>query len=180
MKKPEGDLEKEFNKAGIHFSDLVMDLEPNATYVSLDIEMALHGTGEVDLPDFTTTVVSKRGVSTIFGGWYKEKRGEQFVLGLTAYQRVPDEIQLKDYPEKLAQSFRDLCWYAGNEDTKGHEYLPDVATNLRSDVVVTDLGWYLPCRVVDNFINALGSINDTLLVGLAEDAMLYLNQVRKV
>ncbi len=173
MKKPELELEAAFNKNGVFFKE---NFElPKGKYVSLDIEIGVPAGSPILVPDFTVEVLSKRNYSTIFRNWDKEQRGDQDILKIEVLQRVPEgvEFKLQSYPQ-LTQSFVDLCWYAGNEAVT-RDYVPDVFTKLRNDAQCTDLGWYLPSRVTDTFIDAVGKIDDTMLAGMIENALIYLN-----
>jgi len=108
--------------------------------------------------------------------WALTDRDGLKILSFRASQRVPE--QLAGYAEELAmrehyaQTFQDLCFYAGNESVP-EGYQVDTITKQREGTLLADLGWILPSRFVDAVIDALGKVNDSMLAGNMDNAILY-------
>lgn len=183
MIKPDVALEKDFNDNGMFFlseQKLNEIAKGSERWLSLIVEIAVMSK-DVAAPDFSMSIVSKRGVATIVSDWKcveSEDENEPSILSFVVSQRVPDGIDCPSIPSNIAMSFMDLCFYAGNEAVP-EGFLPDTFTQLSKDAVATDLGWYLPSRYVDCTIDALGKLNDTVLGGQMEHAILYHNPLDK-
>jgi hypothetical protein len=177
MKKPDEQVEKEFNKAGIFFyeNESFFTGDDENPRIGVEVEIGMLPDAKPLTPDFLVAVKNRRGVVTMITDWTVKERGDQKVLTFIAWQRIPsgaldDGIETGD--TVLATSFLDFCYYSGNEDIDPTRN-PDVFTQVRDACLVTDLGWHLPSRFVDPLIDSLGKLNDFMLGGTLEDSMLY-------
>jgi len=179
MNKPDANTEANFNAAGLFF------FENESFYDRKDFQKigcvveigALPDAKFIDI-DFMLTFKGRRGVVMCFTDWKVEDRGDQKVLSFIAWQKIPNGTfpAVRDLfgPEApLYLSFMDLCWLSGNTEVDINA-TPSVFTKPRTTgAVQNDLGWHLPSRFVDPLIDGLGKLNDYILSGTLEDAILY-------
>jgi hypothetical protein len=181
MQRPTNDLEKEFNAGGIYFLDArsLEDSSFEGKYMGVEVEIAIPDGTKVSCPDFSYSVQNKRGVATYMTDWNLTTVNEQKCLRFLASMRVPENINLsKSLPTNIAWTFLDLCFYAGNEAIS-EDFEVDTFTKQRPDTKTVDLGWILPSRFVDTVIDALGKMNDAVLSGMLEEAILYGVRINK-
>lgn len=177
MKRPTDALEKEFNAGGVFFLTETslgeIKAKEGGKWLSLKVDIAVMA-HEVTVPDFSFSLVNKRGVAIIASDWQcsEDSDREQKILSFTVSQRYPDEVKISEYPSNLCMSFMDLCFYAGNEALP-EGFSPDTFTKMNKKVSPADLGWYLPSRFIDSLIDALGKLNDAVLAGQMQEALLY-------
>lgn len=167
-------LEKEFNSVGIHFLKEKSISDFAGEYVGLAVELAIPNESKLTVPDFTFSILNKREVAVLATDWKEKRRNEQRLLTFKIYVRCPkDAATLAAVGlSNLAMPFLDFCFYAGNEaipETFGE----DVLTKFRDDAIKGDLGWTMPVRFADPVIDALGKLNDTVLGGMMQEAILY-------
>jgi hypothetical protein len=180
MKRSE-EIEKELAKLGVTFVEqktrAEMELGPDS--VTVGIELAAVSEAPVEAPDFSVRIQSARGVATIFSDWQVEELPENVkVLKLKASITVPCYRALHNLmPVKnLAMTFLDFCYYSGSEPVSPDFKPDDVTTPLRDGAVFVDLGWHLPARFADQFIDAAGKLDNIMLGGHMENAVIYLEK----
>ncbi len=128
--------------------------------------------------DFLVTVKSKRGVVTCFTDWKVIERESQKVMQFIAWQKIPKGTfpAVRDLGEKetpLYMSFMDACWNSGEMEVDP-SVAPQVVTDHRADGSIHgDLGWHLPARFLYPLIDAVGKLNDFMLNGMMQEALLY-------
>lgn len=173
MKKPIDEVEKEFNKGGIFFLEQGKLSDPyyQGDYIGVHIEIAVMSETPVTAPDFAVSVLNRRDVAILFTDWRVFERDGQTILGLCAYQRLPEGTNLPTAVVRY-MSFLDLCFYAGNEAIP-EVYGEDIFTKPDAGYKPGDLGWTMPSRFVDAFIDAFGKLDSTMLGGNAKEALLY-------
>jgi hypothetical protein len=178
MQRPDAALEKEFNDNGVFFlgAKSIHDPSFDGSYLGVEVEIAVTQDSIVTVPDFTFSIVNKRGVAALMTDWTLVDDSGQRKLRFLASVRVPDDsisfMALALLPHDLAMTFMDLCFYAGNEAIpEGHQV--DTETAQRPGTRLADLGWILPSRFVDTIIDALGKMNDAVLSGMLEEGILY-------
>ncbi len=176
MERPNDELEKEFNKGGIFFLKEKSIKEQEGKFLGVEVELAIPAGTKISCPDFSFSVLNRREVATLMTDWTLDETGEQRTLRFLAMIRIPDDSStgsLRYYmPGNVAQTFLDLCFYAGNEALpEGREV--DTYTKQRADTKLRDLGWVLPSRYVDTVIDALGKMNDAVLSGMLRESILY-------
>jgi hypothetical protein len=177
MKKPTDALEKEFNDGGVFFLEersIDQIRKPGEKWLSVAVHIAVMSTQGVTAPEFSYSLLNRRGLSMIASDWHfgRDEDTEQDVLSFVVSMRVPDAIELPEISDDLAMTFTDLCFYAGNEAIP-ENYDADTFTKLKANYKMTDLGWVLPSRYVDYLIDALGKLNDCALGGNMKEAILY-------
>lgn len=166
------DLESDMSRLGVFVKDPEAFLKPERR-VGVYVELGVPRAANIDLPEMVIETVSKRGVSTVFDHFTSEERGDLNIISFQVMQQVPDTIPVPACTgEMYGTSFLDLCWFIGNEaiDTR---YESTTLTPLAEEAISTDLGYYLPARFLDSFIEAMGKINDIFFSGALEDAMVY-------
>lgn len=97
---------------------------------------------------------------------------------LTIMVATPVSKALHDYyfraassEKKIGTNFPDLCWYHAEGTTKLTEH--EVETTFREDATMGDLTWYLPTRMVDNYIEIMHTLNHSFLQGVMQDTICY-------
>jgi hypothetical protein len=179
VNKPDKQIEAKFNAAGLYFFDKESfydrkDFQKIGCVVEIG---ALPDAQFIEL-DFMLTFKGRRGVVMSFTDWKVEDRGDQKILSFIAWQKIPNGTfpgvrDVSGVEAPLYLSFVDLCWLAGNMEVE-LDLAPSVFTKVRDgDVRQADLGWHLPSRFVDPLIDGLGRLNDYVLSGTLEDAILY-------
>jgi hypothetical protein len=177
MNRPSDALEKEFNDAGIFFLEQKTLSDPffEGSYIGVKVEIAIvNGSAVLTVPDFAFSIVNRRGVAILMTDWQLIDRDDQKLLTFTASQRLPEAeaALIALAPANLAMTFMDLCFYSGNEAIPV-DFKVDTNTKLNPEASPADLGWHLPSRYVDSVIDALGKLNDSVLAGNMEEAILY-------
>lgn len=176
MQRPNPDLEKEFNAGGIYFLDAKSIHDPTfeGSYLGVEVEIAVPEGTTVSCPDFSFSVINRRGVAIFMTDWriYRCERSGQSRLHFLAMIRIPAGPVARTDSRGLAMTFMDLCFYAGNEAIPAERPV-DTFTEQRAQTQLCDLGWVLPSRYVDTTIDALGKMNDAVLGGMLEEAILY-------
>ena len=71
----------------------------------------------------------------------------------------------------VGTNFPDLCWYHAEGTTPLTK--DEVMTEFREGYTMGDLNWYLPSRMVDNFIELMHTLNQSFLEGLMQDTICY-------
>lgn len=174
MNKPKAEVEKQFNANGIYFSDNESfgDARPFAK-IGVLVEALVLGDAKLIEIDFMTTVKGAQGSVISFTDWKVTERDGQKLLQFMAWTPVPAGTfdQLPSEGDRYT-SFWDLCRMQGQE-VIDKAAVPHVELKPDPRYVNADLGWHLPCRVVDPLINGLGKLNDFMLSGILEDALLY-------
>ena len=72
---------------------------------------------------------------------------------------------------KVGTNFPDLCWYHAEGTTE--LTIDEVDTKFRKDCKMGDLNWYIPSRVIDNFIEIMHTLNQSFLQGLMQHTVIY-------
>lgn len=72
---------------------------------------------------------------------------------------------------QIATTFPDLCWIHSEGTTPNT--LNEVETKLRPDSVMGDLTWVLPSKFVDDFVEMMHTLNQSIISGLMQDAIVY-------
>ena len=71
----------------------------------------------------------------------------------------------------IATNFPDLCWYHADGTTE--LTVNEVETVMRKESEMGDLTWFMPSRMVDNFIEIMHTLNQSMLEGLMQDTICY-------
>lgn len=71
----------------------------------------------------------------------------------------------------LATTFPDLCWIHAEGTTP--QTLTEVSTVVREGVLMGDLTWVLPSKFVDDFVEMMHTLNQGIIGGLMQDAIIY-------
>lgn len=174
MNRPADNVEKQFNDDGIFFlqEKSIHDAAFKGDYVGVQVAFAIPDSVEVSAPDFSVSVVNKREVALLFTDWFVSDNDGQKYLSFKVYQRVPENIILPLEQSNSYMSFLDLCFYGGNEKIPD-AYGEDIPTKPFIGSIPKDLGWALPSRFLDPLIPALGKIDDSMLGGNMQHALLY-------
>lgn len=177
MGRPTDKEEKQFNDLGVFFlqEKSISDIRQSGEkWTGVQVEIAVEDNSPVTAPDFSFSILNKRGVATVMTDWSFDLRPDtgQKVLSFTAWQRTPDAIDVPEVPSGLYMTFLDLCFYAGNEAVP-ENFTPDTFTIPSANYKATDLGWYYPSRFIDSVIDALGKLNDIALAAQMKEAILY-------
>lgn len=163
---------KKLTKQGIHPHDpTTFETQPHSA-IGVIVETALpEGSESIKPLNWTIEIVNTRGASVFLCDWRVElKDSGQRVLSFVAYMRTPKGFRPGNV--RIATSFADFGWYHGNEAIPS-DYVPEVVTQVAPGVPYGDLGWYLPCRMADRLVDALGKANEWLLSGILEDSIIY-------
>lgn len=173
--KPDA-AEIELNKLGIYRVEergIEQIRESGERWMGVAVHIALV-LNEFKAPDHSFVVKNKRDLSMVITNWHfgTDEDTEQQVLSFTAWMRLPDAIVMTDIPPGLCQTFTDMCFYAGAEALP-ENFEVDVFTKPVTGATLTDLGWYLPCRMVDYLVDALGVMNDVALGSNMDQALIY-------
>jgi hypothetical protein len=176
MNKPTDEVLAEFNKGGIHFlaEKTIKEIRKDGeNWLGVVVEIAILS-DKVTAPDFSFSIINQRGHATLATDWavYDREDTEQKVLGFTVWQRMPDGNPVPDIEPGLYMSFVDMCFYSGNEAIP-ENFEPDTFTKPGDGSKPTDLGWHLPSRFVDSFIDAMGKLNDAVLAGQMQESIIY-------
>ncbi len=177
MQKPIDSVEKEFNADGIFFLEQksINDSSFEGRYIGVDIEIAVIGDASITPPDFSLSIVNRRSVALLATDWDFIERDGQKILTFSVFQRMPQNLEQRHsvWPsEDEYVSFLDLCFFAGNEEIP-EIYGDDIITRPRVSASPMDLGWTLPSRFVDPLIDALGKLDNAMLGGNIEHALIY-------
>lgn len=105
------------------------------------------------------------------------KKYDKELKRLTLSVGTPVTLNIFNYykgaigPKPFGTNFPDLCWYhaEGTTDLTKDE----VETKFRDDAIMADLTWFLPSRMVDNFIEIMHTLNQSFLQGLMQDTICY-------
>lgn len=174
MKKPDSALEKQFNAGGIFFLPSTSIFNGGfeaGLYIGVGIEIAIPvESGELSVPEFSFSVVSKRGVALLFTDWNVLERNGIRHLAFSAWLRSPQDLNFGG--PIIGMPFMDLCFYTGNEAIP-EDFASDVSTVMREDAAKGDLGWAIPSRLTDHLVESLGKLNASVLSGLLQDAIVY-------
>ena len=81
MQKPDKELEQQFNKDGVFFLEEKSISQIKGRFIGVGIEIVVMG--EVSLPDFSISVVNRRGVAMLFTDWGLIERDGQKILKLS-------------------------------------------------------------------------------------------------
>lgn len=173
MNKPDAKLESELNKLNLYFLDerSIIDPKFEGNYVGVAVEIAVMVDALPASPEFSVSRISPRGCTTLFTDWQFIERDGQKLLTFQAWQRIPTGTP-SPLGGQFVMSYMDLCYYAGNEAVP-ETYGDDVITKVRADYKPTDLGWIVPGRFTDALVDALHDLDNTMLGGNAEHALLY-------
>jgi len=95
---------------------------------------------------------------------------------LTLMVASPIDKNVFDFFEKtndviIGTNFPDLCWYYAEGTTELTK--EEVETKFREDALMGDLNWFLPTRIIDNFIEIMHTLNQSFLQGLMQDTICY-------
>ncbi len=165
------EMEK-LRKQGIHPIDL--EKFDNLTYpaIGVVVETMVPESATIQPFDFNIEVLNKRGVGLIVSNFGIEHLNNQKIFSFLVSMRLPEGIShsIQEFP--MVTSFSDFCWFHGNEklDTK---HTPETSTEVDRAYNYGDLGWVIPCRFADRLIDTLGMLNDFLLEGVLENALIY-------
>lgn len=176
MSRPTDAVEAEFNKAGLFFypQENFRDAK-DFQKVGVVVETAVLKDAKLIDIDFMVNVKSPQGSVTSFTDWEVLERDGQKILRFIAWKAIPkgtfDESVL-DKTRLYFSSFTDLLWLKGHEEVDRNGK-PTAETKVADGRLQADLGWHLPCRFVDPLVMALGKMNDYMLSGTLEDAVLY-------
>lgn len=72
---------------------------------------------------------------------------------------------------RLATTFPDFCWLHADGTTPST--LNEVATVVRESEKLGDLTWVLPSKLADDFVEMMHTLNQSIISGLMQDAILY-------
>lgn len=174
MNRPTSEIEAAFNKNGLYFWPKESFADPKPFQkIGVYVETGVLPDAKLIDIDFMVTVKSPQGSVTSFTDWEVLDRDGQKILRFIAWKAVPkgtfDTIAEK---QQHFSSFTDLLWLKGHEEVDPAG-LPTAETKIMPGYPQADLGWHLPCRFVDPLIAALGKMNDFMLSGTLEDAILY-------
>jgi hypothetical protein len=169
------ELEQELNKLGVYLEprcNFLVDPRPNL--IGVRVEIAITDKIKFDPPKFNIITVSKRGVRTTFSDFMiVDTHSQGKKLTFLSYQQLPDgTIPPMETEKQIATSFLDLCFFQGNEAVDPN-YIPAVTTQVAPNAVKEDLGWYMPARFLDSFIEAVAKVNEVFLSGLLDEAIVY-------
>lgn len=170
MERPDAIAEKSLNSFGMATFEGSKTLGTNQ--VGIQIEIPIANNPDFTPPDFRVRSQSPRGVVIEFGDWSVLRREDATVLTFAAYMNVPKGIQVSPVKETVAMSFVDLCWNTGIEPLPESQP-PIIEFATLPGVKFADIGWYVPGRVLDHMIDALGKLNDTFLDGALQEAVIY-------
>jgi len=174
MLKPDEKLEKSLNSIGIYTLDGAEI--PGTNMLGVEIELPINAIEGFEPPKFSVRTVSPRGIAITFGEWETVIRAddngtEHALLRFKAFMPLPEGIKPSVSRYMVACSFVDLCWNCGIEPVT--DKAPAVDYPIQVGAQYADLGWYMPGRMVDHLVDALGRLNDTFLDGALQDGMLY-------
>ena len=168
------DLETELQKIGVFLqpkSPFLVD--PRTNLIGVRVEIAVLPGTVFDPPKFNIITVSKRGVRTTVSDFMIVETEQGPKLTFLAYQQMPEgTVPPLEKTKQIATSFIDLCWFQGNEAVDP-TYVPTVKTPVAPGAIKEDLGWYMPARFLDTFIDALWRVNEVFLSGLLDEAVVY-------
>lgn len=168
------DLEVELKKLGVFLepkSPFLVD--PRDNLVGVRVEIAVLPGTKFDPPKFNIITVSKRGVRTTVSDFLLIETPQGPKLTFLAYQQMPQGTTPPlEKTKHIATTFIDLCWFQGNEAVDP-AYVPSVKTPIAPNAMKEDLGWYMPARFLDSFIDSLWRVNEVFLAGLLDDAIVY-------
>lgn len=71
----------------------------------------------------------------------------------------------------LANTFMDLCWIHSEGTTS--KTLGEVITEKREGIQTGDLTWTLPSKFIDDFVEMMHTLNQSIISGLMQDAIIY-------
>lgn len=173
MKAPtEAEILKEFNKNGIFFLEEKSISQLDGRYFGVEIDIGFLPDLAIEAPDFSVSVVNRREVAILFTDFAVKDKAGQKVLTLKAHMRMPDGVEWPIQPASY-MSFLDLCFFSGNEAIPDTGYGADVFTTPREGYTARDLGWTMPARFIDTFIDAFDRMSQAILGGTAQEALLY-------
>lgn len=113
----------------------------------------------------------------LYISFMKEREG---TLTFTVTQCIPQpqldasqwsELEWEHKTELIGTTFPDLCWYHSEGTT--HITKEELMTKFREKFVEGDLTWFLPSRFLDNFIEIMHTLNQSILEGLMQEAIVY-------
>lgn len=169
MQRPDNKLEKLLNKIGV-FTEAKSDEYQQST-ISINIEVPLNDDDASELLEFNVVTVSGRGVRIVYSNWSHLTRGDKKLLRFSASLYSSTVLPAVTTSRILATSFADLCWYSGAEAINPN--IIAVEAPIAEDAEYVDLGWHLPARFVDQLIDSMGKLNETLFNGRLMDSVLY-------
>lgn len=172
MNKPNQKEEKDLNSIGIFTEDKKEKIVDNIKRLSIMLQIEFPKDIMIDAPDFNVKVITKRGMETLFSDFCIIEHDNSKIMQFWATQPIPESQEIVKPKERYAMSFIDLCWYSGNERID-KDLIPLTLTTKLPDYKLGDLGWALPSRFIDSFIDCAGRLNDSFLSGTLEDAILY-------
>jgi len=101
----------------------------------------------------------------------KEKGRLTLLVGTPINKELFDYYSHAHLPKPVGTNFPDLCWYFAEGTTELTDN--EVETKFREDCKMGDLTWYVPSRVVDNFIEIMHTMNQSFLQGLMQETICY-------
>lgn len=164
-------LEKEMKKLNVDFI-LKSDIDETKRYLAVEVDIDC----EVNV-DFMNEIAMRKSV--LRGSKYYVTFGTPRVgtltmkIGVELPQDFIDVFASADFDmlKIKATTFPDLCWIHAEGTT--NQTLNEVSTKLRTDAVVGDLTWILPSKFVDDFVEMMHTLNQGIIGGLMQDAIIY-------
>ncbi len=170
MERPNSQLEKDLNGIGIYTLEGTK-LEGENLY-GVWIEIPTISVEGFTAPDFRLRTISPRGVKVDYGEWEIITRDGANILRCAAFMPLPPGVKVPTQEEVYAQTFMDVCWKVGIEPVEAEVPVPQFAL-AHACAGYRDLGWSMPARFIDHFIDSMGKLNDVFFDGALSAAVIY-------
>lgn len=164
-------LEKEMKKLHVDFVE-ISSIDESKKFFSVEVDIDC----EVNV-DFMKHIAMRKRVMR--GDEYFVTFGTPRVgtltmkIGVELSQDFVDVFSKTDLdmlPIK-ATTFPDLCWINAQGTT--NQTLDEVSTKIREGATKGDLTWILPSKFVDDFVEMMHTLNQGIIGGLMQDAIIY-------
>lgn len=166
------ELEKELSEIGL---ELIKQADVEGNYglgIEIDLDTEVDYSHLVEA-DFIMRKLTKR--KDFF--YITLKSYNKDIKRLTLFVGAPISEDIFNYYKEtnlnkiIGTNFPDLCWYFSEGTTL--DTVGETETTFREDAKMGDLTWYLPSRMIDNFIEIMHTMNHSFLQGLMQDTICY-------
>lgn len=165
------ELEAEMKKLNVYFVNKA-DIDSTKKYfvIEADIDCEI----QIDfMKEFALTKKVMRG--SVYYVTFEKLRLETLTMRIGVelpkdFENVYGKADFGQLPV-IATTFMDLCWIHSDGTTS--QTLNEVSTVLRDGAQLGDLTWVLPSKFVDDFVEMMHTLNQSIISGLMQDAFLY-------
>lgn len=172
MTTEQQDFENELAQLGL---EIIKNEDVEGNYglgIEVDLDTEVDYSHLID-QDFVLKKLTKRKdfFYIVLKSYDTEKKRLTFFIGTPIKEQVFNFYKYMSLEKPIATGFTDLCWYFSEGTTE--QTMDEVTTKFRENIELGDLSWFMPSRMIDNFIEIMHTLNQSILQGLMQETICY-------